>query len=66
MLVAGIAHIVVIRRRNKLEDQEEEGHPQDTDEGEEEGTIGVLDRMFGWWAQLKSTSWSKKHDLIQL
>ena len=66
MLVAGIALLVIIRRRVKLEEQEEEGHPQDTVEGEEGGVARVLNKIYDWWVQLELPSWSKKQDLIQL
>ena len=66
MLVAGTALLVIIRRRVKLEEQEEEGHPQDIVEGEEGGVARALNKFYDWWIQLDLPIWSKKHDLIQL
>ena len=66
MMVAGMALLVIIRRRIKLEEQEEEGHPQDIAEGEEGSVARALNKFCDWWIQLDWPIWSKKQELIQL
>ena len=58
--------MVIIRRRAKLEEQEEEGHPQDIAEDEEGSVARTLNRLWDWWMQLDWPIWSKKQELIQL
>ena len=66
ILVAGIATLVILQRRNKAEEQEEEECPQDGDEDKEGSMSKILDRTANLRAHLGLFDWSKKHDLIQL
>ena len=66
VIVAGMALLVIIRRRIKLEEQEAEEDSQVSDEDKNECMFKLLDKLIDWREQLRLPSWSKEHDLIQL